>query len=149
MTKALLNGLMLSALAIAGWHYAPPQMRDSLLGLVGMASRRDTAQIRRVIGDAVLPEDPITRRAVLAQDIQRSIRELQRRAITETRGADAALAAGLGEDQELAGKTSAEILAGAGNAVAALEGANKDTSVGMKITERILERILPGAACRE
>ena len=149
MRKELITGLMIAVAGAVGWHYASPQTRETLLGFVGMASRRDTQELRHTIRDAVLPEDPIARRAALAKNIQRSIRELQRREITAERGAETAIAGGFAEDEELSGKTTAEVLAGARNAVAELEGANKDTSVGTKITERILERILPAAQCKE
>lgn len=149
MKKTPFAGILIAALAGASWHYASPQTREALLGFIGLASRRDAGEIRRAIGDAVLPDDPIARRAVLAEGLKRSIRELQRRTITDEQGTEAAAAAGFVPDKELAGKTTADILAGAGNAITELEGANKDESAGTKITERILERILPAAQCKE
>ena len=149
MKKALVSTLMIAAVAGMGWRYASPQTREALLGFVGMASRRDAVGLRQGIKDAVLPQDPAERRTVLTDGLKRDIRELQRRAIREEQGLSAAVTAGFDEDAGQSGKTITEILAGAGNTVTELENANKDASLGTKVTERILERILPGTACRE
>ncbi|MEK7542048.1 MAG: hypothetical protein AAB533_04320 [Patescibacteria group bacterium] len=149
MKKALLGGAVIAVVAWAGWHYGSPRTREALLGFIGMARRRDTAEIRRAIGDAVLPEDPVERRVALTQDLTRSIRELRRREATEALGADAALAAGLASDETLASTTTADVLAGAERIIKELEGANTDSSAGTKVVERILERMLPARQCKE
>lgn len=148
MKKAILGGLLIAGLLGAGWRYAPPRIREQLLGFIGMASRRDVAEIRRAIGAAVLPEDPTERRKALTQELNRRIRELRRRELVEHRGAKATLSAGITADEGMTGSPTAEVLAGAEQIVKELEGANQDASVGTKITERILERILPAAQCR-
>lgn len=148
MKKAIFSAVLVAALAGIGWRYASPRTREQLLGFVGMAARRDTGEARRVIGDAVLPQDPRERRASLTGDLHRRIRELQRRDIAETQGADAALAAGLAPDTALADVPAADVLAGALDIIKELEGANDDASLGTRVTERILERLLPDAACK-
>ena len=149
MKKTMFSVAVIAALAGVSWHYASPRTHESLLGFIGMASRRDTAEGRRALGDVILPKDPAARRAALTGQLGKSIRELQRRAIATQQGADAATAAGFAADDTLAAKKTAEILAGVANAIKELEGANTDASLGTRVTERILERILPTAQCKE
>lgn len=149
MLKAILTLVLAGALLWTGWHYVSPRTRDAILGFIGMAQRRDTAEVQRMIGDSLLPEDPAERRVALTADLDARIRELRRREVAAAQGSGVAAAAGLLPDPEFAAVPTPDILAGASQAVRALEEVNKDASVKTKVTERILDRILPARQCSQ
>lgn len=148
MKKAVFGAVAVAVLAGAGWQYASPPARDALMGFIGMAARRDTGEVRRAIGDMALPKDPAEQRTALTAALDRRVRELQRRELAAVRGEDAARAAGFVPDTELADVPAADVLAGAAEIITELKGAPAGVSPGTRVTERILERLLPGPACR-
>ncbi len=146
MIKALVSVAAVAGLLWGGWYYLPDSARERLLGFVGMVARRDTEEVQRAIGGILLPEDPTERRAVLAGELKKSIRELRRRDVSAVQGPDAAAAAGLLADEKTAAVSTADVLRAAEAAIKGLEDANEDASVGRTIVEKILERVLPAPA---
>lgn len=154
MKRTVFGGLLITGLLWAGWRYAPPRTREALLGFVGLASRRiqgqdvPAAEVRRAVEDAVLPDSPAERREALIRELRQNISDLRRREMIEAEGADAAIAAGFSSDDTQASTTAADVLADTERIVKELEGANQDGSAGARVMERIIERILPPAQCR-
>ena len=141
---------MILAIGI-GWRYAPPAAREKLLGFIGVADRArsvDPAQVARDIKEKIMPEDPVARRSALVAALKEKMREIKDNTADETKAeqSPASADAGAGRIPEASiGKTVDEAAA----LVNQLEQVNHDASVGGQIVQRVLERILPAAQCKE
>ena len=140
--RFLTSTLLMIALAVAGWHYAPQNAKEGVLGIVGIAKRGNTAEVKHFIEDVVLPKDPAERRSALTSELEKNIAELKRRIVA---GKDdiAAFGSSPAPDAKICAASSQDLISASEEIVKELESANKDMSVGEKATQRILDAVLP------
>lgn len=150
MRRLIISSILLITLVGIGWHYTPQRVRERLLGFVGVAARGDADGVKKAIGDLVLPKDPEERRRVLIGELKKNVDELKRRAIPGVEAETGAPVIRQSEAAEGAQAESAEAIIGnTEKLLGELAESNGDKSVGGTIVERIVERILPAAQCRE
>lgn len=145
---------MIAVIAV-GWRYVPESTREKLLGAVGIAARRDRAEIKHYIQDVILPKDPQARRAALARELDKNIAELKRRIEADKDELPAPVADAVGSgaradagapDASIRAATGRDLIGAAGDMVKELEHANRDTGLIRQAGERILDAILPAPA---
>ena len=152
--KFFTTTLLAIALVAVGWRYVPQNVREKLLGAIGIAARGDRTEIKHYIQDVVLPKDPQERRAALAGELEKNIAELKRRIEADENGALApdADAPDSGEpeagasDATIRAASARELIGAAGDMVKELESTNKDAPLVRKAAERILNAVLPASA---
>lgn len=142
MFKFFIYTFLVIAALVIGWHYLPDYVRDRAVAFIGIAARGDKQEVKKFVEDVVLPKDPKEKRKVLLEELKKNITELKKRNIVS---------------QEIKSQTnyntesvtplkkaSADQLIGAaGGIIKELEDANGDGTIGQKITERIIDAILP------
>ena len=154
--KFFVSTIFTIGLVAAGWHYAPQYVKTALLGAVGIAARGNGEEIKHFIADVALPKDPAERRAVLTSALEKNIEELKRRigntqppegglVLIAAEGTDAAGApapAAALPEAKIHAASSQELIAASEGMIKELVNANKDVSLGGKITERILDAVM-------
>ena len=145
MKRIIISSALLLILLVVGWRYTPRHARERLLGFIGVVSQGDADGIKKIIGDMVLPEAPEERREALIGELKENLRELSARTSDEA----GLTGAGDTHDPTLAAAATGELIAASESIVKELEAANDDKSVGGTIVERIVDRILPTAQCKE
>lgn len=147
MRRFIFSAVLMLLMVATGWYYAPQNIRDQLTAFIGIATRRDTGEIKNFLTDSVLPQDPKERREVIIQELKKNVAELKRRSDPKKEKAKAA-------DPKVQTLTMEEIIKSSEAALDELEKSNEDKPVSQTITERIIEKILPkgssgGGQCRQ
>lgn len=132
------SALLIIVLVWFGWHYTPPEVKSRILKTVGIAARRDPVEIRHFLRDVVLPADPAERRAVLTSELKENIAELKRRVD--------APALAPASDPELSKASLPELISASDGIIRELEVSHRDMSLKEKVTERVLDAVLPRPA---
>jgi DNA primase catalytic subunit len=140
--------IVIAAGVWTGWYYTPAEIKGQILGFVGLASQR--REVKNFIEDGVLPPDPEERREVVVKELKKNVGELKRRSIRSGTVEETALSAGeAGASPAIAAASTASVAAAADKLLDELEKSSGDKSLGGRIIERILERILPAPQCKE
>ena len=145
------------AVVTLGWRYAPQDVKEKLLGAVGIAARGNGAQVKHFIADVVLPQDPAQRRAVLAGELKKNIAELRRRIETDTKeeaaldavgdsGSSATAAGGSAEKIKIRTASVRGLISASEGIVKEMENADQGASAGSRVMGRVLDVILPAPA---
>lgn len=134
--------ILFSFAAIAfGWFYIPNNAKNKMLAFVGAAVERDSGEIKNIFKDAVLPENPEEKRGILIQELKKKLKEIKETAVLPPLANSKLKSAGL-LDKNASSKIK-ELISSSESAIEKLEEANGDKSVTEKITERVIEIILP------
>jgi len=147
MLKFLIYISVLVFAITISWHYLPPHIREKAAAFVGIARKGDKQEVKRFIEEVILPPDPKKRREVLLKELKKNITEVKQRFSNKTK--DNAPAKTSSNESSFASASSGELIGSAEDLIKELEEANDDASIGEKITERIIDTILPPQSTME
>ena len=116
-----------------------------MLSFIGAAATRDTGEIKNIFKETVLPKNPEEKREVLIQELKKNLREIKEVAdpgnyISQNPKSSTAINKNTASSQN----KIKELISSSENAIEKLEESNGDKSITEKITERVIEIILPG-----
>lgn len=140
--KRIVISTIFTFIALAsGWYFVPNNIKSKTLAFVGAAVEHDSGEIKNIFKDAVLPENPEEKREILIQELKKNLKEIKEAAILPPFANQKLKSAGP-PDKNIASKIK-ELISSSESAIEKLEEANDDKSVIEKITERVIEIILP------
>lgn len=141
--------LLIIAIVAVGWRYLPQSIREKASAFIAATLRKDSTEIKNLLRENILSQNPEKRRAVLTQELKRHVREVKKRVAMKPvagveKNEDGLLSIlRLPSDDELQAASTQSIVDGAEQLIEALEDANDDTSIGAEIRDRVLEWVLP------
>ena len=146
MKKALILTLFVSAALAFGWYYIPSDTKNKMLAFVGAAAIHDTGEIKNIIKNSVLPQNPEEKREVLIRELKKNLKEIKEAtnpqiSLNRKSKSTASVNTNLAPSPKIK-----ELISSSESAIEKLEEANGDKSVTEKITERMLEIIMPKAS---
>ena len=147
MKRFFITTAVIVLAAGAGWRYAPLGMRESMLGFIAGARQRSSVAVRDAVSRA-LPDDPLVRRVAAAAELRQTITDMEKRA-----GIRAA-SHGISPEQSTAmsldarDASEADIVKKAEELIRELESAAPEPSLPRRVTERVLDAILPASKNR-
>lgn len=118
---------------IVGSRYAPDGMREKLLGLAGLANFGSIAHILR---DAVIPEDPVVRRAGAINTLKQKVGAIRERVEAAQNSESSGMNPTPLKDVEKAADEAMRI-------ISQLEEANSEQSLGGRVATRVIDAVLP------
>ena len=114
-----------------------------MLAFVGAAAIHDTGEIKNMIKNSVLPQNPEEKREVLIRELKKNLKEIKEATSPQT-SLNQKLKSAVSVDPKPApSQKIKELISSSESAIEKLEEANGDKSVTEKITERVLEIIMP------
>jgi len=143
MKKIIILTLFVSAALASGWYYVPSDTKNKMLAFVGAAAIHDTGEIKNMIKNSVLPQNPEEKREVLIRELKKNLKEIKEATSPQT-SLNQKLKSAVSVDPKPApSQKIKELISSSESAIEKLEEANGDKSVTEKITERVLEIIMP------
>lgn len=142
MLKFLIYTFLVIIALIIGWRYLPDHIRDKTAAFIGLAARGNKQEVKRFVEDVVLPKDPREKRKVLLEELKKNITELKERNNLSL-GVKPDTNHNIKSAIHLKQTSSDQLIGAAGGIIKELEDANGDESIGQKITERIIDAVLP------
>lgn len=133
--------LVITALVI-GWRYLPDHIRNKASAFIGIAAKGDKQEVKRFVEDVALPKDPKEKRKTLLEELKKNVAELKRRNIVP-QGIKSSASDNTESATSLKKASADQLIGAAGGIIKELEDANNDESIGQKITERIIDAVLP------
>ena len=144
MKRFFITTAVLVMVAGVGWRYAPADTRESMLGFIGGARQRSGTAVRDALSRA-LPDDPAVRRAAVAGELRRAITEMERRAGISPTAFMAGAEQGAGVSQNARPASGADIAQKTEDLIRELESSAPEPSLPRRITERVLDAMLPAS----
>ncbi|QQG45727.1 MAG: hypothetical protein HYW89_02305 [Candidatus Sungiibacteriota bacterium] len=126
-----------------GWYSLPADFREKAMAFIGIAGRRDRQEIRQFVEDAILPEDPKERRAVLIGELKKNIEEIKTVTVSSKKINPPKNQGILSVAGQKTNTVPDELIKKSESIVKELENANFDIPIREKIIERVLEFVLP------
>ena len=139
--KFLLGTIILVIILIVTWYYLPPDSREKAALFFGLSPVQNVNEIKGMVIDKVLAEDPAKKRAVLLAELKKNIEVLKNH--VSISGSPASLQ-NKNKVNAVSGETS-KLIISSENIIQQLEEVNKGDSGQKTIVSRILDTILPSA----
>src|SRR3989338_1482235 len=136
MKKALILTLFVSAALASGWYYVPSDTKNKMLAFVGAAAIHDTGEIKNMIKNSVLPQNPEEKREVLIRELKKNLKEIKEATSPQT-SLNQKLKSAVSVDPKPApSQKIKELISSSESAIKKLEEANGDKSVRKKKTKK-------------
>lgn len=145
MKKAVFTLAILAAVVYAGWYFLPQPAQQYAAAFLGAVAWRDAGEIRNVLESMAAAPKVETRGQVLTKELRRNLVVLRRRSGSGTQFSQGSPPSEDGPlhvpDPEKA--TTAELLNSSEAIIKELEAIGGSESIGDKVVDRVLERLLP------
>lgn len=142
MFKFLIYTFLVIVVLIVGWRYLPEHIRNKTAAFIGLAARGNKQEVKRFVEDVVLPKDIKEKRKILLEELKKNITELKGRNIV-SKEIKSQTNHNTESATSLKKASTDQLIGAAGGIIKELEDANNDESIGQKITERIIDAVLP------
>lgn len=128
------TAFLVFALAVA-WYYAPSNVRDNATAFIGGVFRNGAKNVPAFVRKTVTPQDPTEKRKLLLRDLKKNLSDIKGKVTS---------AVGQTTEESVSGSSEIATLVGASeDIINKLEASSEEAGVSSKITERILDTVLP------
>lgn len=124
---------------MVGSRYAPDGMREKLFGLAGLAN---FGSITHTLRDAVMPEDPVVRRAGAINTLKQKIGAIRERVEAAQNSGSSGMNPAPLKDVEKAADEAMSI-------IGQLEEVNSEQSLGSRVAARVIDTVLPAPSAAQ